>query len=269
MKLLYMAIFSNFAKILLKLNRRILFIAVILLTFSNVMNAQYKPIVIGIGLNPGLSWIQPENNHYTSDGVSFSYSYGVDMNFYFAKNYSFSTGLQIQHYKGKVSYPDLFSPSGNGDDWENVNSNSTYKYMAFHIPTYLKMKTNPIGYNSYFAEFGLSFLFPLKAEQSTSSTTSSGQTIDEGNENVMSTTNFVSANLLIGIGIELPFSGDTKFQISLRYLNGLSSISNANAFKTDENGNVSTDEIINGGQATGKKQSYYLKNLSLNFKIVF
>jgi len=264
-----MAIFSNFAKILMNLNRRFLFIVVLMLSLTQTLYAQYKPIVIGIGINPGLSWIQPENNHYSSDGVSFSYSYGIDMDFYFAKNYAFSTGLQIQHYKGKVSYPDLYSPSGNGDDWENVSSSATYKYMAFQIPTYLKLKTNPIGYNSFFAEFGLSFLFPLKATQSTTSTSLSGQSIDRGEENVMASTNFVSANLLLGLGIELPISGDTRFQISLRYLNGISSVSNALAYKTDEDGNVSTDEINNGGQATGKKQSYYLKNLSLNFKIVF
>lgn len=264
-----MAIFSNFAKILVKLNGRILFAAAFFLLLANTIKAQYKPIVFGVSFNPGLSWIQAENNHYTSEGASFSYSYGVDMDFYFAKNYAFSTGLQVQNYKGEISYPDLYSPSGNDNDWENVNSNSTYKYMAFQIPTYLKLKTNPIGYNSFFAEFGLSFLFPLKAKQSTTSTSLSGQTIDRGEENVMPNTNFVSANLLLGIGVELPISGDTRFQISFRYLNGISSISNASAYKTDENGNVSTDEINNGGQPSGKKQSYYLKNLSLNLKIVF
>jgi hypothetical protein len=85
----------------------------------------------------------------------------------------------------------------------------------------------------------------------------------------MNETNFISVNLLMGIGIEFPISGDTRFQITFRYLNGISSLSNTKAYKTDEFGMVSSDEIDNGGNATGNKQSYYLKNLSLNFKIVF
>jgi hypothetical protein len=264
-----MAFFSNFAKIFKAMKIRSCVLVLLLVLFSTALSAQYKPIVIGLSINPGISWIKPENNHYSSDGVSFSYSYGLDMDFYFTKNYAFSSGLQIQHYQGKVSYPDLFSPSGNGNDFVNVQSSSTYKYMAFQIPTFLKLKTNPIGYNSYFAEFGLSFLFPIKAEQSTSSTTSSGENIDRGTENIMSETNFASVNLLLGIGVEFPISGDTRFQLSFRYLNGISSLSNVNTYKTDEYGNVSSDEIANGGQATGSKQSYYLKNMSLNFKIVF
>jgi hypothetical protein len=269
MKLLYIAFFSNFAENLSKVNLRISILTGLFFLFATYLSAQHKPIVIGVGINPGISWIKPENNFYSSEGSSFSYSYGVDLDFYFSKNYAFSTGLQIQNYKGKIIHPDLLSPSGNEDDWENVNSNSTYSYMAFHVPTYLKLKTNPIGYNSYFAEFGLSFLFPIKADQETTSTTATGQEVDRGDENVMSSTNFASANLLLGVGIELPISGETRIQIAFRFLNGISSLSNANAFKTDEFGNVSSDEITNGGQPTGNNQSYYLKNLSLNFKIVF
>lgn len=248
---------------------RIFILSLITLLCSDSSIAQYKPVVIGIGFNPGVSWIKAENNHYTSEGASFSYSYGIDVDFYFNKNYAFSTGLQIQNYKGKVSFPDLFSPSGNEDDWVNVRSNSSYSYMAFHIPAYMKLKTNPIGYNSFFAEFGLSFLFPLKADEEKISFTSTNEKIDRGNENILSETNFTSVNLLLGLGIEIPLSGDTRIQIAIRFLNGISSLSKANSYKTDENGMVSSDEIENGGHPTGNQESYYLKNLSLNLKIVF
>lgn len=241
----------------------------IFLLFGNSIVAQYKPVVIGLSFNPGLSWINPENNHYSSEGTSFSYSYGIDVDFYFKSNYAFSTGLQIQNIKGNVKYPDLYSPSGNEDDFENVNSSASYTYTMFHIPTYLKLKTNPIGYNSFFAEFGLSFYIPFKANQATESTRSSGETIDRGSESIMDQTNFITVNLLLGAGIEIPLSGDTKLQLFVRYLNGITSLSNINAYKTDENGNVSSDEIINGGQPSGKKLSYYAKNLSLNIKIIF
>lgn len=260
---------ATLPKLIIDVNIRISILSVILLFISATSIAQYKPIVIGVGFNPGVSWIKAENNHYSSEGSAFSYSYGVDMDFYFSKNYAFSTGLQIMNYKGKVSFPDLFSPSGNEDDWLNVRSTSSYSYMAFHIPAYMKLKTNPIGYNSFFAEFGLSFLFPLKVDEQKTSSKTSGESIDRGNENILSESNFTSVNLLLGIGMELPMSGDTKIQIAFRFLNGISSLSNANTYKTDAYGMVSSIEIENGGNPTGNKQSYYLKNLSLNLKIVF
>ena len=236
---------------------------------TSMLSAQEKGVVIGIDFSPGISWIKPDNDHYSSQGSAFSYSYGIDLDFYFKANYAFSTGLQILNYAGKISYPDLYSPSGNDNDWEKGTTTSKYSYMAFQLPTYLKLKTNPIGNNAYFAEFGFSFLFPLKASQSRTTVLESGETIDQGNENIIDKTNFTSVNLLLGFGIEIPVSGNTKFQISLRYLNGISSLSNANSFKTDENGNVANSEITNGGQASGDAQSYYLKDLSLNFKIIF
>lgn len=241
----------------------------VFLVFSTMLKAQYKPVVIGLIFNPGLSWIKPDNNHYSSEGTSFSYSYGVDIDFYFSANYAFSTGLEIQHYTGVVSYPDLYSSTGNVADLENVSSTSTYSNVAFHIPTYLKLKSNPIGYNSFFGEFGLSFLFPFRANEAITSTLESGETVDRGSESNMDETNFTSVNLWLAVGMEFPLSGDTRFQIALRFINGISSISKANAYRTDENGDVSNDEIINGGFPNGKNQAYYLKNLSLNLILVF
>ena len=248
---------------------RNLVIVSLILFSSTILTAQYKPVVIGLSFNPGVSWIKPDNKHYNSEGSSFAYSYGIDADFYFAANYAFSTGLQIQNFKGMVSYPDLYSASGNMDDLENVRSSSTYTYMAFNVPTYIKLKTNAIGYNSYFAEFGLSFFFPFRANQAVESIRVDGSTIDRGEENIMDQTNFISVNLHMGLGMEIPISGDTKFQISIKYLNGISSLSKHTAYKTDENGDVSTDEIANGGQPSGKKQSYYSNILSLNLKVVF
>ncbi len=236
---------------------------------TSLLSAQEKGVVIGIDFSPGFSWINPDNDHYSSEGSSFSYSYGIDFDFYFKANYAFSTGLQVLNYKGKISYPDLYSPSGNDNDWEQAMSTASYSYVAFQLPAYLKLMSNPIGYNSFFAEFGFSFLFPLKATQTTDSDLESGTSVDQGSKNIMNETNFASVNLLVGLGIEIPISGDTKFQLSFRYLNGISSLSNAPTYRTDENGQVSASEIANGGMPTGDKQSYYLKNLSFNFKIIF
>ncbi len=105
----------------------------IFLLFGNTIIAQYKPVVIGLSFNPGLSWINPENNHYTSEGTSFSYSYGVDIDFYFKANYAFSTGLQIQNLKGNVKYPDLYSPSGNDNVSNTKTLSAHFSFNSRHL----------------------------------------------------------------------------------------------------------------------------------------
>lgn len=248
------------------MNKNILLLLIFLWAFK--INAQEKPLVIGVSASPGISWVQPENSHFNSEGAVFSFGYGVDLDFYFNKNYGLATGLQIISWGGKVSYPDLY-PEGASNELTQVRSLSKYKYTAIYVPLNLKLKTNPIGYNSYFAEFGLSALFPFKTSISTTSTYSNGSSIDRGTESILDNTPFASVNLLIGAGIEFPISGSTKAQISIKFLNGISSLSNGKAFKTDGDGNVLEEEIENGGTPSGNNLTYYLKGLYLTFRIVF
>ena len=226
--------------------------------------AQDKKFAIGGAINPGISWLQPENSHFTSEGAVFSFSYGLNFDYYFSENYALSSGLQVMNWGGKVSYPDLF-PQGASTELAQVRSTSEYRYSAVSVPLYLKLKTNPIGYNSYFAEFGFSFLFPFKTSISTTSTYQDGTSTDRGTESIFDNTPFVSVNLYLAAGIEIPISGNTKAQISLQFLNGISSLSNGKAFKTDGNGNVTDEEINNGGVPSGEKLVYFLKGLYLNF----
>jgi hypothetical protein len=243
---------------------------IILLTLVVIQkaNAQDKVFVIGASVNPGISWMQPENSYFNSEGVVFSFGYGLGFNFYFTKNYALSTGLQIQNWGGKVSYPDLYF-KGASSELTQVRSLSEYKYSALQIPLYVTLKTNPIGYNSYFAEFGLSFLFPYKTSISTLSTFPDGSVTDRGTTSIFDNTPFASVNIYLGAGIEIPISGRTKAQISLQFLNGISSLSSGKAYKTDGNGNVTEKEIANGGIPTGDKLVYFLKGLYVNFRVVF
>jgi hypothetical protein len=229
-------------------------------------NAQERPVVIGVSINPGISWVQPENSHFSSEGPVFSFSYGLNLDFYFNKNYALATGLTVLTWGGNVSYPDLYPQD---TTLTQVRSVSAYKYSAIQVPLYLKLKTNPIGYNSYFAEFGLSFLFPFKTSINTTSTYEDGTSVDRGTESIKDNAPFVSVNLLLGAGIEIPISGNTKAQISLQFLNGISSLSTGKAYKTDGNGNVTDEEIENGGNPTGQDLVYYLKGLYLNLRIIF
>lgn len=238
------------------------------LAATSPSKAQDKKFVIGAGIDPGISWVQPENSHYTSEGVVFSFSYGLSFDYYFSENYGLSSGLQVMNWGGKVSYPDLF-PQGASSELVQVRSSSEYRYSAVSVPLYLKLKTNPIGYNSYFAEFGFSFLFPYKTSINTQSTYSDGTSTDRGTASIFDNTPFASVNLYLGAGIEIPISGNTKAQISLQFLNGISSLSKGKAYKTDGNGNVTEEEINNGGAPSGEKLVYYLKGLYLNFKVVF
>jgi hypothetical protein len=230
--------------------------------------AQEKSLIMGVSVNPGASWISSDNAYFESEGSQFLFNYGIDMDLYFNTNYAFSTGLQIIHYGGKVSYPDLWMQETD-TSFSNTRSTSTLKYTAIHIPAYLKLKTNPIGYNSYYAEFGTSILFPIKATEEVETLLQTGGSQSTPSDNVLDETTFASVNLLLGAGIELPISGDTRAQLGIQFLNGLTSFSKGKAYETNQDGSVSEEELNNGGNPSGSDISYRLRGIYLKLKIVF
>jgi hypothetical protein len=75
---------------------------------------------------------------------------------YFHPNYGFVTGLNLGVYGGNVLYVDSVSIS-TGDQSSVVlrpGSTAAFNLSYLTIPVGLKMKTNEIGYFTYFAELG-------------------------------------------------------------------------------------------------------------------
>lgn len=160
-----------------------------LLFFATTQQASAQKVRLGLKVAPTLAWLKSNSTEISSDGAKAGFTYGVISDFYFSENYAFSSGLDIVYKGGSLKAGSL----------EAVK----YDLQCLEIPLMLKMRTNQIGHFLYFGQFGLAGSVKLKS-----------------NEDV----NPLGLSLLIGAGLEVPFSGKTAFVSGLTFHNGFTDV---------------------------------------------
>ena len=97
----------------------------------------------GLGIAPNISWFSPNTDVYQNNGNRTGWSWGLNMDFFFAENYAFSTGLKMLNYGGKLSYPDLYNDGLN--DFK-VTGESNIKFNAKYSTCLENADLYAIGY---------------------------------------------------------------------------------------------------------------------------
>ena len=221
----------------------------ILLCFQQAV-AQ-KKMYIGLKGSPGVSWFQPKTTGLDSKGARLSFSYGLLTDFNFTDNYSFGTGLEVNHHSGEVKYTDI---SG-----ENIGtSTELLKLQYIEVPLTIKMRTNEIGYFTYYGQFGLgaSYLIGAKGDASFTGAETEEKSSDV---NVYDDVKPFRASLIIGLGAEYNVSGSTKLLIGVTFDNGFTNPLKGRVYEEDENGNITK----------GEKLKVTSNFISLNLGIIF
>lgn len=212
----------------MKIINKVLFTTAIVLLMAAISNAQdLKKVAIGIYGTGNTSWLKPDIDGkygHARKGIGFGYSAGValDLALFGSNNYAFVTGAGVLYHSGKIEYPDIYSPA----DTVHFTGTSTSKYKLSYIdiPIMLKLKTNEIGYLTYYGEVGSSIGIKYKARQDNEFTY-----IDEFDNQVSTTTEDSDMGssaylfrfpLVIGAGVEYNLSGNTSIVVGLTYNNG-------------------------------------------------
>ncbi|MEA3443310.1 MAG: porin family protein [Bacteroidota bacterium] len=180
-----------------------------------------KRIRIGLELTPSLSWFKPDYKNVENDAIKLSNRIGVNLDYNFVHNYFVSTGVFLNWQKGRLKYSEAnipFSIDGDilyfnaaADSGKTVAIDYAMKYIE--IPISLKLKTNEIGYMTYFAKFGLNTAFNISAF---------------GNANQLAVeeadfskeVNFINVGYHIGGGVEYSLSSDFIFTGGLTFQQG-------------------------------------------------
>lgn len=103
----------------------------------------FKKYRFGLHASPSVNWISTDTDG--ADGTNkIRFGYGLLAEIGLTENYSISTGINIVNKGGELTIND-------------TSGNYVGKYVE--IPFTLKMKTNEIGYFTYFARFGLGFAY--------------------------------------------------------------------------------------------------------------
>ncbi|MFN5325425.1 MAG: porin family protein [Bacteroidota bacterium] len=193
------------------MNKRKILSLVVILSMPLFMVAQESQSKFHFGLkaSPAFSWLRVDAEGLEKDGGRLGLSYGLMTEFAISKNYSFSTGLEIAYRGGKYSTSDM-----------NGKIAVLQKLQYVEIPIGLKLKTNEIGYITYFGHFGAlpGVLVRARYDVDYESELSGSDANDIGNQSYFYA---INAHLNVGAGIEYNIGGSTSLTAGIYYNNGL------------------------------------------------
>jgi hypothetical protein len=164
--------------------------------------------------NPQFSWMVADVKNATSQGALLGINTGIGMDYYFAENYAFSTGVSINNTGGKIQYEDTvsFMVSTGNIDIPPLNT-VTYKLQYINIPFGLKFKTNEIGYVTYFANMGVTPMITIRQRASDVSGLMEKDNISEDIEPF-------NMNYFINIGMQYSIGGSSAIIGGIGYSSG-------------------------------------------------
>jgi hypothetical protein len=190
----------------------------VLLSVTYAANAQFPPFYFGLKAAPQISWMKPNADGYTSDGVKAGFGWGFIAEFNFTENHSIATGFNMLFNGGKLKFPAI-----QGDETGTMIRNYSLKYIE--IPLTLKMRTNSMNGMKYFGRIGFGTAFNIGSKVTDEFITSSGVTTNSPKVNYSNVT-FARASLIVGMGAEYLVKDGPKLGAELTFNNGFTNILN-------------------------------------------
>ncbi len=205
---------------------KISLIAIAAFLFTTVANAQDndKKMSFGLKVAPSLAWIKSDSKVVEKDGSRIGFAYGLITDFNFSSNYAFGTGIDVTYRGGKTQnkYPDGLS-----------YDKSSFTLQYIELPITLKLKTNEIGYITYFGRFGFAPGINIKAKGDFENTITEEKSDDLGAKKGI---NPVNLSFLVGLGATYSLGGSTAVLVGITFNNGFLDIFDKDYKAPDENG---------------------------------
>lgn len=168
----------------------------------------------GVFVDPQFSWFSPDVKSVDRDGMRFHIKGGLEADRYFANNYAITTGISISNAGGIVTY-DSTVVLRLRDNEESVAANSPVKYKIQYIsvPLGLKLKSNEIGYFSFYANVGFTGSVRIGSKLDIDDNDVSDAAVKED-------VRLFNMSYYFGGGIEYSLGGNTAINVGIVYNNG-------------------------------------------------
>ncbi len=185
-----------------------------------------KGFRFGLQFSPQLCWLKNQDKLTNASGVKFGFNYGLIADFSLAQRYAFATGINISQNSGTIQHNDTVMFNSFNKDTFLIGTKVNYaKIQYIEIPLVLKLKTNEIGYLTYFGQFGFNLGVCTGVKGSISDPLNS--THNKVDENLGPDISPFNLSLNIGAGIEYSLSKSTAFVTSISFHNGFLDISDS------------------------------------------
>jgi len=219
-----------------------------------VENKDLRKVRFGLYGEGALCWLSPEQQKiYSRGNFGLGFGWGLDTEINFSPSTSLRTGLNFSTFNAGINYYNtdlnlhhrtfyVLDASENFIEWKDGSlpdtsgyiyqlHNRNYSINYVSIPLVLKLKTNEIGYFTYYGEFGATLGLKTKStvdDESKSFTWNSNDSTFVENVpfpitiekiNINKGTQTVRLGLTLGAGAEYSLSGNTAlfFQLNWNY----------------------------------------------------
>lgn len=188
--------------------------------------AAQEGLRMGVNLDLMASWLSAKTNLIQKDGTRPGISGGLTLEYFFRPNYGIVTGFNVGTQGGGLKYEEPVSIRTGDNTSVTLDELSTVVYNLNYItvPVGIKLKTNEIGYLTYFAHLGFNQQFNIGATAS-----STGNALNK--DNVPKETNLLHIAYFFGGGFEYNIGGQTSFVAGIFYNNGFIDVLSNNAHK--------------------------------------
>lgn len=203
----------------------------ILLISSLFINSFAQKLSLGIFADPQITWLTSNTKKITTENVGFGYNFGLTIDNYFAKNYALATGISLNTLKGGMLYQDSLEITTTDGIYElDKLSILNYNIQYLNIPVAIRLKTNEIGYSTYYATVGFNTYFNLDGKISESTDLISNEIMEK---EVL----FYNLDYFFGIGFLYSLGSSASINFGINYGTGFIDI-----FK-DENNTAFTKNV--------------------------
>lgn len=193
---------------------------------------------LGIKVAPNLGWIKSDTKEVEGNGMAVGFTFGLMGDFRLGKdNYALSTGVFMNISGGnQVSKAFDLNTATTGDAPSNVvvkvpALEFARRYQYVEIPILIKLKTNEMGYMTYFGQLGFGSAFNISAksdeytlENKTTDGIGYSSFVQEEKAKHTDETSPFRASLIVGAGAEYKFAGNTAMVFGVNYNNGFTDL---------------------------------------------
>jgi hypothetical protein len=197
---------------------RPLFVVLVLLVTLQAAKGQSR-MRFSVHADPQFAWLNSSDDSIAPDGSIFNIQAGLQMENYFQENYAFYVGFGINNMGGNLLYNRSEDYISGDDDTITINGGQSVKMnlQYLDIPLGLKLKTEELGYATFFLQIGFNPMFNINAHI----TTSDGE-VD--NDDIPNSVNTFHLGYHVGAGAEYRLGGSTSAIGGIRWSSGFGNV---------------------------------------------
>ncbi|RPI43843.1 MAG: PorT family protein [Bacteroidetes bacterium] len=191
--------------------------AMLLLILSATGFSQNR-IRFSVLAEPQFSWFSSDEQEVEPDGSILHIRTGLQMDNYFEPTYAFVLGFAVNNTGGKLLYADSTLFEAGGDSLVAVPGVSIrHRLQYLEIPIGLKLKTEELGYATFFLQAGFNPMVNINAFA-----VSGDEVFDK--ENIQDDINTFYLGYHVGAGVEYRLGGNTALLGGIRWSSGLTDV---------------------------------------------